>query len=210
MKLMSTLPKLSSFVRLDASEAFDRDYYITHSSKRRFTLVRLVILAAIALPCLALGVSLMTVRFEGPLPAILGLAIIVIPFSLAFLYFLFRGLKISHGYAAITNRRILYYEFNNHPAENYQHVKSLHLDDVTGIDFLVERTWFSKSLYMVIYTSKKGLVVGAKSFLGWFNFFGSEKVLEPGPDALEFIQHMTGAIAARQLQLTTGSGKISG
>ena len=66
--------------------------------------------------------------------------------------------------------------------------------------FRTERTLFSKSFYMILWSSKKAVVVGAKGWLGMFNIFGSELQLEPGPDALEFIRDMSGAIAARKFE----------
>jgi hypothetical protein len=69
---------------------------------------------------------------------------------------------------------------------------------LTGVTFQIERTWFSNSFHMILWSSKKAIVVGAKGMLGLFNMFGSEKSLEPGPDALEFVRDMSGAIASRK------------
>ena len=93
----------------------------------------------------------------------LGLVFYLVPGIILLIYFGFRRLKISHGYAAITNERLVYYEFNEHPAENYQRVTTLHLGSITAIEFLVRRTFFTNSFQMTFFTEKAGLRVGAKN-----------------------------------------------
>lgn len=45
----------------------------------------------------------------------------------------------------------------------------------------------------------QALAVGATGLRGFFSFLqGASKLLEPGPDALSFLQTMSGQIAARQ------------
>jgi hypothetical protein len=121
------------------------------------------------------------------------------------LYLCFRKLRISYGYATITNRRVVYYEFNEHVAENYHYVKSIYLADITALQFRIERTWFRKSFYMSVFTEFKALAVGGEKWLGLLSLFGKSDHLEPGPEALAFIQHVGGQIAAYQLRPPSGS-----
>lgn len=170
---MSKQQSISSFVRLDHGEVFDRDYYISHTNRKRFPAQAIASIA-------------------------IGFCIYCFPGIILLLYFALRTLKISHGYACVTNKRVIYYEYNSHPEENYHAIRSLHLDDLTGMNFQIERTLISNSFHMILWSSKRAIVVGAKGMLGLFNVFGSQKTLEPGPDALEFIRDMSGAIAARK------------
>ena len=165
--------RVSSFIRLSPDETFERDYYIAHTSLKRFP-ARVITLI------------------------LLGLVLYIVPGIILLLYFAFKRLKISHGYAAITNERVIYYEFNEHPEENYQSVKTLHLRDITAAEFLIRRTVITRSFNMTFFTEKAGLAVGAKGFIGLFTMFGKTTVLEPGPDALQFMQEMTGTLAARR------------
>src|SRR5262249_36059895 len=114
--------------------------------------------------------------------------------------FLFRKPRVSYGYATLTNKRIIYYEYNAHPAINYHYVKSLYLSDITAARFNVDRTFFRKSFLMALYTEFKALAVGGKGWQGIFKIFSKSEPLEPGPDALEFVQAMSGQIAHRQFE----------
>jgi hypothetical protein len=86
------------------------------------------------------------------------------------------------------------------PAVNYHFVKSLYLSDITAAQFKVERTFFRKSFLMALYTEFKALAVGGKSSQGILKIFSKSQHLEPGPDALEFVQAMSGQIAHRQFE----------
>ena len=173
---MLELPRLSSFVKLHEGESFERDYYITHTNKRRFTVS---------------AIALILFGFTAIIPGIILL-----------IYFAVRPLKISHGFATLTNRRIIYYEYNTHSEQNYQCVKSVYLEDVTAVSAHIVRTLFRNSFVFAVYTESKGLAVGATGLVSIFNWFGNERTLEPGPEALEFIQLVTGRIADRRLSLT--------
>jgi hypothetical protein len=173
-------PSISSFVKFAQDEAFEREYFIAHSTLKRFPA----------------GVILM----------ILGGLVFIVPGLILLVYFSVRRLKISRGYAAVTNKRVLYYEYNDHPAVNYQHVRSLHVDQVTGMDFRVQRTFWKKSFYMVLYTEQAGIQVGARSYINLLKSLGSQHQLEPGPESLEFIQVMSGRVSASKFSPTSGSG----
>jgi hypothetical protein len=176
--------KVSSFVRFEEHESLERDYYIAHTSLKRF-------------------------NSQAVLAIIMGFFVYIIPGIILLLYFALRRLKISHGYAAVTNRRVIYYEFNDHPEENYQHIRSLHLEDITGIQLRIDRSLLRKSFAMIVWTEKKAIQVGAMGFLGIFRFFGSTKTLEPGPDALQFVQDVSGHIAARRFAPDSDSRVIT-
>ena len=168
--------QIASFVRLDSGEKINREYYITHSSKRRFS-VGMILLVLVSL-----------IPFVVP-----GLAL--------FIYFAVRRLRISHGYACSTNKRVIYYEFNDHPEENYHSIDSVHLEDVTAMHFKITRTLMGKSFDMTLWTTKSGLTVGATSTTGILKYFIGQSGLEPGPEALEFVQDMSGEIAERKKAL---------
>ena len=170
---MSHAGKITSFVRLDQGETIEREYYITHTSKVRFGTRAITLIVA-------------------------GLIFWIIPGVILIIYFALRQLKVSHGYAAVTPNRIIYYEYNDHPEESYQHIRSLHLEDITGVQLRTDRMWFSKSFQLVIWTEKKAMAVGAKGLKGWLRIFAGEDILEPGPDALQFVQDVSGMIVARR------------
>lgn len=167
--------RISSFIQFDPREKFEREYFIAHTSMKRF-------------------------RLPNILAILVGLLFFLIPGLILLVYFSFRKLKISYGYATITNKRILYYEYNPHEAENYHAVKSLYLADVTAAQFRVERTWLRKSFYMAMFAEFKALAVGGESWLGFLGILGKSGYLEPGPDALEFIQYVSGQVALRKFQ----------
>ena len=166
---------VSSFVRLAQGEMFGDTYYIAHTSKNRFPVQAILVI-------------------------ILGLCSFVFPGIILVLYFAFRRQKISHGYACTTNKRIIYYQFNSHPEENYQAVHTLHLSDLTSVQFKIEQSILSKSFHMLAYSSKTGIQVGASGLSGIFSWFNSSTQMEPGPDAFEFIQVMSGEIAAKKIE----------
>lgn len=176
--MSSTIP---SFVRIADNESFEREYYIAHTNRKRFNVKAIFLIVA-------------------------GFCCLVVPGIVLLAYFGFRRLKVSHGYACVTSKRVVYYEFNEHPEENYRLVRSVHVDDLTSISFRISRTMVSKSFYMVLWTTRRGMVVGAAGLLGRLNLFGDEQTLEPGPDALDFVRDMSGAIAARKFQLSGPGG----
>jgi hypothetical protein len=197
---MSSSSRISSFIQFDPQESFEREFFITHTSLKRF---RVGIFAAIlgwtVLSGFVLFILMMALIFREPTPAIVIFAFLI-PLVALIVYFSLRKLKISYGYATLTNKRIIYYEYNTHEAENYHFVKSLYLFDITAAQFKVERTLFRKSFLMALFTEFKALAVGGTSWLGIFKMFGKSQHLEPGPDALEFIQTMSGQIAHRQFE----------
>jgi len=190
---------IPEFIRFESDEQFDRDYYITHTSKRRFPFPVLTLCGTLLGFPLLMTLVILTrpgVRFGNAMPVLL---LSFIPGILTTLYFALRRLKITHGHAAVTNRRVIYYEYNDHPEENFHRVESLHLADITGVRFFIDQTWIRRTFVMVFWTERKGLAVGATGLRGFFSFLqGASKLLEPGPDALSFLQTMSGQIAARQ------------
>ena len=201
---MSTISsnRISSFIQFDPQETFEREYLVSHTSLKRFSaraiVVILLVFVWLALPA---WIWWMHAGPEGEQAAAsVALVLSLIPSAGVFLYFLLRKLRISYGYATLTNKRIIYYEYNSHPAVNYHFVKSLYLSDITAAQFKVERTFFRKSFLMALYTEFKALAVGGKGWQGIFKIFSKSEHLEPGPDALEFVQTMSGQIAHRQFE----------
>jgi hypothetical protein len=198
---ISSSSRISSFIQFDPQETFEREYFISHTSLKRF---RLGAIVAIMLPlvfptlpaCIAWSLSL---HSDKPVWAIITALSLIPPIGL-FLYFLRRKQRVSYGYATLTNKRLIYYEYNSHPAVNYHFVKTLYLSDITAAQFKVERTFFRKSFLMALYTEFKALAVGGKSWQGFLKIFSKSEHLEPGPDALEFVQIMSGQIAHRQFE----------
>lgn len=166
----STIP---SFIQFREGENFDREFYIAHTTLKRFPL----------------GVIMLI---------LVGLAAYVVPGVILIVYFALRKKKISHGYAAITDKRVIYYEFNSHPAVNYQHMRSLHVEEITGMQFRIDHKFWRKSFWMRLQTDEVAMLVGARGYLSLLKGRGSTKILEPGPDSVEFIQVMSGEVAARK------------
>jgi hypothetical protein len=200
---MSTANHISSFVQMQGDERFDREFYITHSSLHRYS-IRMIVAFVLWLLVVIFFV-LMTMLNDFPAGPLICLLIVFIPGLIAVLYYCLRKLRISYGYATVTNRRVLYYEFNTHPAENYHAVKSLYLSDITAMRFRVERGFFKKSFVMALYTESKAMAVGAVGWLGWLKLFGRGDRLEPGPDAMTFIEYLSGQVALGQFQPETAS-----
>jgi uncharacterized membrane protein YeaQ/YmgE (transglycosylase-associated protein family) len=197
---------ISSFVRMDPNERFEREYFIAHSTMKRFRLWQLNLIALVFFLGFLLGmVATEVLRFrprEGPM---IGIVIGLVAAALMVAYLCLRKLKISYGYATVTDRRLLYYEYSDHEAVNYHFVKSLYLADITAVQFRIERSLFRKAFGMAAFTEFKALGIGAESKQGWLSIFNLEKRLEPGPDALEFIQQVSGEIAARKFSPESGS-----
>jgi hypothetical protein len=202
---ISATNRISSFIQFDPQETFEREYFISHTSLKRF---RAGAIAAILLVFVWFTIPAwiwwMNTGHGGPeseqAVASVVLVVSLIPTAGLFLYFLLRKPRVSYGYATLTNKRIIYYEYNAHPAVNYHFVKSLYLSDITAAQFKVERTFFRKSFLMALYTEFKALAVGGKSWQGILKIFSKSQHLEPGPDALEFVQAMSGQIAHRQFE----------
>jgi len=165
--------QIASFIRLEHGEAIGREFYVVHSSTKRFSVGAIVAI-------------------------IFGCVLYLVPGIILAFYFRLRRIKVTHGYACITNKRIIYYEFNDHPQENFHSLNTVHLKDLSTIQFKIEQTLFAKSFDMKLSTSKAGLVVGAVGAKGIFKYLNNNVQLEPGPDALEFVQIMSGEIAARK------------
>jgi hypothetical protein len=201
---MPTHQKLSSFVRFEDQETFERDYYLAHTNRRRFRWRSIVLLLLMLAFMLFLTAGLIFGGFHWlPLAIILATGLI---WLILVIYLSVRRLKISYGYAALTTRRLIYYEFNDHPEENYQHVVTAHLDDLTGVELRTSWSLFTRSFSMDVYTAQRAIRIGARGLVGLLNIFGKRTILEPGPDAVQFIQDMTGTIAARKHQLLAGGG----
>jgi hypothetical protein len=204
--------RVSSFIRVDADERIEREFLIAHTSKRRFGLGQILPLVVFGLICLLsvaasesgsdrydrFGEKRYRSRSDEQFE-IIAIASGVITAVLA-LYFGLRQLKISYGYAALTDRRLIYYEYCDHEAVNYHFVKTLYLAEMTAAAFTIKRSFFSKSFAMAAYTDFKALVVGAEGNERWWKVFGRAKPLQPGPDALEFIQYVTGVIGVPRAQ----------
>jgi hypothetical protein len=199
---MSSTARISSFIQFDPQESFEREYFISHTSLKRY---RAAVIIAIVAPLVVLTLPIyiawsLADRDSNKAVGAALTVISLIPSAGLFLYFMLRKLRISYGYATLTNKRIIYYEYNVHPAVNYHFVKSLYLSDITAAQFNVERTFFRKSFLMALYTEFKALAVGGKSWQGILKIFSKSQHLEPGPDALEFVQAMSGQIAHRQFE----------
>ena len=200
---ISTTNRISSFIQFDPQETFEREYFVAHTSLKRY---RAAVIVAIVVPLvvLTLPIYIAWSLADRDSDKAVGAALTVIsliPSAGLFLYFMLRKLRISYGYATLTNKRIIYYEYNVHPAVNYHFVKSLYLSDITAAQFYVERTVFRKSFLMALYTEFKALAVGgSKGWRGIRKLFSKSEHLEPGPDALEFVQAMSGQIAHRQFE----------
>lgn len=104
--------KVSSFIRLGQNEVFERDYYITHTNKKRFP-IQIILLILLPVVCFLLAnlFFLSTVADRSSF-ILLNFACFLLPGMVLILYFGLRQLRISHGYAAITSERVIYYEFN--------------------------------------------------------------------------------------------------
>jgi len=180
--MQSAQPKesISSFVSFQEGESIQREYYVAHTTLKRF--------------------GSRTILF-----ILLGLSMLIVPGVILIIYFSVRRLKISYGHASITDKRVIYYEYNAHPHENYRYLSSLHLADITGLYFRIDQSLFKKSFVMSIYTEKKGMHVGAEGFLGFLRLFGKQNRLEPGPDAVKFVQEISGLIAGRKFGAAGGS-----
>jgi hypothetical protein len=199
---ISTTNRISSFIQFDPQETFEREYFVSHTSLKRFRAGTIAIIL-VPMVMLTLPIYMASSLSDRDSDRAIGTFLTVIsllPSLGLFLYFMFRKPRVSYGYATLTNKRIIYYEYNAHPAVNYHYVKSLYLSDITAAQFKVERTFFRKSFLMALYTEFKALAVGGKSWQGFLKIFSKSQHLEPGPDALEFVQAMSGQIAHRQFE----------
>jgi hypothetical protein len=196
---------ISSFIQFDPQETFEREFFVTHTSLKRFQVgnivVILVTLLVLAFPAW-LWWTIAGHEGNDSEKAVSSVAFVLslIPAAIVVLYYLLRKPRVSYGYATLTNKRIIYYEYNTHPAVNYHYVRSLYLPEITAASFSVDRTLFRKSFYMALYTEFEALKVGGKTWLGILRIFSRPLHLEPGPDALEFVQTMSGQIAHRQFE----------
>ncbi|HEV2970749.1 MAG TPA: hypothetical protein VGY55_12330 [Pirellulales bacterium] len=191
------MSRISSFIQFDPQETFEREFFITHSSLKRFRASAIALILVALLWFGGAGLVVLTTAEEKSI-GIIFFVLSLLPAILLFLYYFLRKPRVSYGYATLTNKRMIYYEYNSHEAVNYHFVKSLYLSDITAAQFSVQRSLFRKSFLMALFTEFKALTVGAQSWLSWLKIFGKETHLEPGPDALEFIQTMSGQIALRQ------------
>ena len=118
---------IPSFVQFREGETFDREYYIAHTTLKRFPLGVIAVI-------------------------VIGLIAFILPGLVLLAYFSFRTLRIGYGYATITNKRVIYYEFNEHPGVNYRHMRSLHVGEITGTQFRIDRRFWRKSFWMRLQT----------------------------------------------------------
>jgi hypothetical protein len=167
---MENLERIPSFIQFDDGEVFERDFYVAHTSKKRFPVSAIMII-------------------------LVGLSCYVVPGLILLVYFAVRRLRVTHAFAAVTNKRVVFYEYNDHPAVNTRAVRSLYIRDVTAITARVAKSPLKRSFVTALYTERKAIAMGAESWLSFLKALGKEDILEPGPEALEFIQVMMGQIA---------------
>jgi hypothetical protein len=167
----------SKFLRFNEGEQKGREYYVCRAGFRRFT-------------------------FGIFLAILVGFLFYVIPGVLLLLYYSFRQLKTTHGFATITSDRILYYEYNEHPTINYRSVRQVNIRDVSAIKLTISKWPWRNEFVLTAWTpSALGLAVGATR--GLLASFSSEGQLEPGPDADEFVQQLGSLVANKRSRFST-------
>jgi hypothetical protein len=221
---MSDVPTqaVSRFLRFGEGEVRGREYYICRANYRRYP-ARVILV--IAMVTIVLGAGGYFLGRTGQTAA--GLVVFALPEVLMLLYFALRRLKTTHGFAAATGDRLLYYQYNEHPTINYHSVQQVHIRDISAIRLYVEKTWLTHEFVLTVWTpSAAALEVGATKhgggaarlfrfpwiFVTWLflpvwlmlrvgGFFFAGRSLEPGPDADEFAQQISTLIAQRRAEM---------
>lgn len=170
--------QIGQFLRFGPDEECGREYLICQAGFRRWT-------------------------FSNIVAVLVGLCFYIVPGVILLLYFAFRRLNITYGYGALTNDRLIYYEANDHPKQNFRAVREVALRDITAIKLLIGHSALNHQFVLTVWTaSSLTLAVGAQR--GIFTP-ASAVMLEPGPDADAFMQHISALVAQRQSLQAAGA-----
>jgi hypothetical protein len=136
-------------------------------------------------------------------PEGIPLAAGIAPPVLAFLFFLLRHRHNAFGYLALTNRRVLYYEYDAHPRQNYRYLAEARIQDITGIHLATGRSFLRRHMWIVVTTKRYApIYVAASGGLGFaaelLRTDASPSACIPADDAIQCVQELGGRIRAAQ------------
>ena len=176
--MIQTAAQIARFVRFAPGETQGREYHICSQDVRRWSFARVCGVVA-------------------------GLLFYIVPGIILLLYFCFRRLKSTYGYAMVTGERLIYYEVNEHPTINFRFVRQVAIAEISGLRLSTEKALFRHEFAFAVWTrSAPALSVGARQVgLSWLRGGGG---LEPGPDADEFIAQLS-SLAAMTPRSSGGS-----
>jgi hypothetical protein len=121
-------------------------------------------------------------------------------FIIPIFYFLLRRLKITRGYATITRDRLIYYEHCDHAEENYHWVQQVATDSISAVMLGISKSWLHEEFVFTVWTdSALALAVGAQGNL-LQRLLGKADILEPGPEADEFVQQLAALVTTMRIQ----------
>jgi hypothetical protein len=161
---------VAKFVKLQAGESIEKEFYICRANYRRWSA-------------------------GSVLGVLLGLLCYIVPGIILLLYFSFRTLKTTHGYAAITPYRLIYYQINSHPTENAHTLRQINIRDITSVNISTGRNLSGEDFALQVWTpSSLAFEIGAKRSI----LARAANTLEAGPDAESFVQQLPRLVMERQ------------
>ena len=168
---MTEVRDISRFVSMNREESAGKEYLISLSGHRRWTLM----------PLLLIVCTIMTV---------------IVPIVLL-IYFALRKLKTVRGVAVITKDRVIYYEHCDHPTENFHNLRQMNIADIAAVKLYIKKSLMTHMFALTIWSPSTLVVaLGAKGGF-WGRIFGGDK--EPGPDADEFVQDLSARVTRMRL-----------
>jgi len=200
---------IARFVSLNPGEEPGREYQVLIANHRRWTLrgVGLAVLVALVATGIATSIAAaITADRHQPDPAIAAAAGIGM-LALLLLRLALRRLKTVHGTAMVTNRRVLYYEYCLHPAENYHHTKQANVGDIAGVRLYIEQARFGRRFVLTLWSQASSAlhIAGERSWRT--RLAGGSR--EPGRDTTAFVQDVSSIIIAKRLAGGAGGSATS-
>jgi hypothetical protein len=173
--------RIPTFVSLSPGERPVREYYVACTDRRRFPPRVWLIILVLALFYLLPGI-------------------------VAALYFALRRLDIRHAQVMLTDLRLVYFEYGDHPATNLFYVQDVSINEISSIAASGRHSFLTRSFALRVWTrTRAALSVGgtvARNFLGKaLDAGGPHGHLEPAGDYLKFIQEVGAAVTELQLEI---------
>jgi hypothetical protein len=133
--------------------------------------------------------------------------VVLAPLAVVVLFFLLRHRPNSKGYLVLTNRRVVYYEYDEHPRENYRYVSEARLPEVTGIHLGTGRKLLTRYMYLIVTTKRYApicvsAVGGVSAVADLLRTDASPANCVPADDAIQCVQELGGRIRALQAAVT--------
>jgi hypothetical protein len=182
MSAPTAIQRIPSFVSLAPGEHSIREYYVAAGNLTRFT---------VGLVLVTFGATALALAIWRGTPWIAAAVFVALAG-----FVVLRTIPRRHAQVMLTNQRLVYFEYSDHPALNVYTVRDVNLADITSVRAGGRRTWWTRTFSMSVTTARRtGLVIGAEHV-----------VLVPAGDYVAFLQEIGSLVATAQHHSDISSG----